>query len=204
VGYSLSFALGATCIALGLGIAAAAFLASPRRRAALWLDPLLMLPIATSAVSLGFGFVVALDRPPLDLRGSIWLTVAAQALVALPFVIRALLPAWRAIPCSLRETAAVLGAGPWRVWRRVDWPILRRALGAGAVFAFAVSLGEFGATVLVARPQAPTLPLAIYRFLTHPGAENFGQAMAMAVVLMLVTGAAFLLVEKLQSLKGDF
>ncbi len=201
---SLGYALVATLIALFFGWLATAVLSAPRQKIATTLDPLLMLPLSTSAVTLGFGFIIALDKPPLNLRSSWLLPAIAHALVALPFVIRSLLPAWRSIPQSLREAAAMLGASPRRAWIAVDWPILNRALVVGAVFAFAISMGEFGATVFVARPQAPTLPLAIYRFLNHPGALNYGQAMAMSCLLMVTTAAGFLLLEKLRAASGDF
>jgi thiamine transport system permease protein len=195
---SLGFALGATLIALSLGWFSAAFLGGSRERKTSFLDPVFMLPLATSAVTLGFGFIIALDEPPLNLRTSLILPAIAHAMVAFPFVIRSLLPAWRSIPQSLREAASVLGASPFRVWRAVDWPILSRALMVGAVFAFAISMGEFGATVFVARPQIPTLPLAIYRYLTHPGAMNYGQAMAMSCLLMLTTAVGFIFLEKIR------
>jgi len=201
---SIGFALAATLIALILGGLSSAFLAGAKARPAVLLDPILMLPLSTSAVTLGFGFVVALDEPPLNLRSSWVLPAIAHALVALPFVIRSVLPAWRSIPQSLREAAVMLGASPWRVWFAVDWPILRRALMVGAVFAFAISMGEFGATVFVARPQTPTLPLAIYRYLSHPGSLNYGQAMAMSCLLMLTTGIGFGLLEKLRPASGNF
>ena len=195
---SIGFAVAATLIALTLGCLSSAFLAGAKSRPAVLLDPLLMLPLSTSAVTLGFGFVVALDEPPFNLRSSWVLPAIAHALVALPFVIRSVLPAWRSIPRSLREAAAVLGASPLRAWLAVDWPILSRALMVGTVFAFAISMGEFGATVFVARPQTPTLPLAIYRYLSHPGSLNYGQAMAMSCLLMLTTAVGFTLLEKLK------
>ena len=201
---SIGFALAATLMALILGGLSSAFLATAQNRGALFLDPLLMLPLSTSAVTLGFGFVVALDKPPLNLRSSWMLPAIAHALVALPFVIRSMLPAWRSIPRSLKEAAAVLGASPRKVWLAVEWPILSRALVVGAVFAFAISMGEFGATVFVARPQTPTLPLAIYRYLNHPGSLNYGQAMAMSCLLMLTTAAGFGLLEKLKPAAGNF
>ncbi len=194
--YSLGFALAALLIALTLGVPAAVFLAGPTNRVRSVLDPLFMLPLSTSAVTLGFGFIIALDKPPLNLRNSPMLVPLAHTLVAFPFVVRSLLPALRSIPASLRESAAVLGAAPWQVWRTMDLPILGRALVVAAVFAFTISLGEFGATVFVARPQTPTMPLAIYRFLGQPGAANYGQAMAMSSILMLVSAAGFMLMEK--------
>jgi thiamine transport system permease protein len=201
---SLGFALAATVIALILGGCSAAFLAGRRSRLTGFFDPVFMLPLATSAVTLGFGFIIALDEPPLNLRTSLLLPAIAHALVAFPFVIRSLLPAWRGIPQSLREAAAVLGAAPIKVWQTVDWPVLSRALMVGAMFAFAISMGEFGATVFVARPQTPTMPLAIYRYLTHPGAMNYGQAMAMSCILMVTTAIGFVLLEKIRFTPGDY
>lgn len=194
--YSLGFALAALLIALTLGVPAAVFLAGPENRIRAFLDPLFMLPLSTSAVTLGFGFILALDKPPLNLRTSALLVPLAHTLVAFPFVVRSLLPALRSIPARLRESASVLGAAPWQVWRAVDLPILGRALIVAAIFAFTISLGEFGATVFVARPQTPTMPLAIYRFLGQPGAANYGQAMAMSSILMVVSAAGFILMEK--------
>jgi len=154
-----------------------------------------MLPLGTSAVTLGFGFLLALDRP-IDLRTSFWLLPIAHALIAVPFVIRTSLPVLRSIEPRLREAAAVLGAAPRRVWQEVDLPIVRRALLVGGAFALAVSMGEFGATSFIARPDVPTLPIAVYRLLSRPGAATFGQAMAASTVLMVVTAAGILIVER--------
>ena len=166
------FALAATALALVVGGLAAFALARrdadgrPRGRG---FDALLLLPLGTSAVTVGFGFLIALDRPPLDLRASPWLVPIAQALIAAPFVAWVLLPVLRAIDPRLRDAASVLGASPARVWREVDLPIAARALLVAAGFAFAISLGEFGATLFVARPDYPTLPVVIYRLLGLPG-----------------------------------
>jgi thiamine transport system permease protein len=193
---SVAFGAVTVVLALVLGTLAAQLLVRPKSRLAGWLDPLFMLPLATSAVTLGFGYIIALDKPPLNLRASPVLVPLAHTLVALPFVVRSLLPVLRGIQPGLREAAAVLGASPWRVWREVDLPIVARAMLVGAVFAFTVSLGEFGATVLIARPQYPTLPVAIYRFLGQPGAANYGQALAMSALLMLVCAVGFLSIER--------
>jgi len=66
----------------------------------------------------------------------------------------------------------------------------------GAVFAFTVSMGEFGATSLIARPERPTMPVAIFRFLGRPGTVNYGQALAMSTLLMLVCTVGFLMIER--------
>ncbi|MBC8075853.1 MAG: iron ABC transporter permease, partial [Chloroflexales bacterium] len=86
----------------------------------------------------------------------------------------------------------------------VDLPLLMPALLAGAAFAFTVSLGEFGATLLLARPEFPTLPLAIYRFLSQPGALNYGQALALSTLLMLVTAGVFVALERVRYASGEF
>jgi len=192
---SLLVAGATVLLALVLGWLAADLLARPGRLSA-WLDPVFLLPLGTSAVTLGFGYILALDRPPLNLRASPWLLPLAHTLVAFPFVVRSLLPVLRGIQPHLREAAAVLGAAPLRVWREVDLPIVARALLVGAVFAFTVSLGEFGATALIVRPQFPTMPVAIYRFLGQPGELNYGQALAMSAVLSLVTAAGILAIER--------
>jgi thiamine transport system permease protein len=195
---SLMFGAMATVVALVVGGLSAAALARGGGRWVRGFDALLMLPLGTSAVTVGFGFLIAMDEPPLDLRSSLWLVPLAQALVGIPFVVRVMLPVLRAVEPRLREAAAVLGASPWRVWREVDFPLVRRALLIAAGFAFAVSLGEFGATVFLARPDAPTLPVAISRFLGRPGDMNTGQAMAMSVILMAVCTASMLLLERLR------
>ena len=150
---------------------------------------------------LGFGFVIAFDEPPFDLRASAWLVPIAQALVAAPFVVRILAPALRSIDERLREAAAVLGASPARVRLEVDLPLVLRALGVAAGFAFAISLGEFGATVFIARADWPTVPVAIFRFLGRPGAVNAGQAAALSVVLMALTAATVLVAERVTTLR---
>ncbi len=159
-------------------------------------DSLFMLPLATSAVTLGFGYIITLNKPPLNLRTSPVLVVIAHTLVALPFVVRSLLPALRSIQPVLREAAAVLGASPIRIWQEIDLPITSRALLVGAVFAFTISMGEFGATLFIARPDTPTLPIAIFRFLNQPGALNYGQALAMSTLLMLVCAIGFVVIER--------
>ncbi|MEV5127835.1 iron ABC transporter permease [Streptomyces decoyicus] len=207
---SLAYAAAATAIALVVGGLAAAALTLPRLRRgpsgrtplvsrfARGFDALLMLPLGVSAVTVGFGFLISLDAPPLDLRASWWLVPLAQALVGVPFVVRTMLPVLRAIDGRLREAAAVLGASPWRVWREVDLPLVRRALLIAAGFAFAVSLGEFGATVFIARPDQPTLPVAVARLLGRAGELNYGQAMALSTVLMVVCAGALLVLERLR------
>ncbi len=195
VANSLQLALSTTVLALLLG----GCIALALRRSRSWIiDALFMLPLGTSAVTLGLGYLIAMGRPPFNLRGTSALIIAAHTLVALPFVVRSLLPALHAIRPSLREAATVLGASPIRTFLEVDLPIVWRALAVGAVFSFTVSMGEFGATSMIARPELPTLPIAIYRFLAQPGATNYGQALAMSTLLMAVCITGFVIIESLR------
>ncbi len=194
---SLLFALAATIMALLLGTSAATALAAPKLPFRSLLETLILLPLATSAVTMGFAFIVSLNRPPLDLRDSLAIVPLAHTLVAFPFVVRCLLPALRSIPRALRESAAMLGASPRRIWYHVDLPLTASAIAVSAVFAFSVSMGEFGATSFIARPFTPTMPVAIFRFLSQPGDLNYGQAMAMSSILMLVTITGFFALERL-------
>jgi thiamine transport system permease protein len=188
---SLGYAGATVILSLLLGFPAALALAKPTRLERI-LDPVIMLPLGSSAVMLGLGFIISYGA----WLTSPWLVPFAHTLVALPFVIRTLQPAIASIPQRLRQAASSLGASPWEVWKNIDLPILRRATLAAATFAFTISLGEFGATLLISRPEYPTIPVAIERFLSQPGGLNYGQAMAMATILMLLTVTSILLIEK--------
>jgi thiamine transport system permease protein len=108
------------------------------------------------------------------------------------------LPVLRGIEPHLREAAQTLGASPLAVWLNVDLPIVARALAVGAVFALVISLGEFGATALIALPEFPTVPIAIYRLMGQPGISNFGQAIALGVILMGMSAVAILVMERVR------
>jgi thiamine transport system permease protein len=216
MGNTLRFALAATALALLVGVPAAYLLARqgtkdqrPKTKIGRYslvlgpwslvnrlLDPLFMLPLGTSAVTLGLGYIVALG--PLGLLASPWLIPVAHTLLAFPFVVRSLLPALRAIDPRLREAARALGASPLRVLREVDLPLLFPALLVGAVFAFTVSIGEFGAALLLARPENQTVPVVIFRLLGLPGASNYGQSLALSTILMLITTLSFVLLERVR------
>jgi thiamine transport system permease protein len=189
---SLVFALATTALSLWLGILSAYLMAKPRRWLTALLEPIFLLPLGTSAVTLGFGYIVAMG----SWRTAWWLVPVAHTLLAMPFVVRTFLPALRRLDPRLREAAQVLGASPARTWREVDAPLLANAVVVSAIFAFCISLGEFGATLLVSRPDAPTMPMIIYRALGQPGLLNYGQALAMSTILMIVAGAAMLVIER--------
>jgi thiamine transport system permease protein len=193
LGNSILFALVTTVVALLIGTLAA-YAAAGKSRWSRLSEPLWALPLGASAVTLGFGFLIGFPT----LRSSWIMIPLAHSLVAFPFVVRTITPALRSIRSHLREAAQVMGADSSGVWREVDLPILGRALLIGGAFAFAISLGEFGATAMLARAEMPTLPYAIFRYLSQPGSLNYGQAMAMSTVLMFVVALSLVAIDRLR------
>lgn len=198
---SLRIGIVATLIAATVGTLAACAVAGARRGGRL-LDTGLMLPLGTSAVTVGFGLLITLDTPPFDLRGTWIMIPLGQALVALPFVVRVVLPALRSVDPGLREAAATLGAAPLRTWLEIDLPVIRRALGAAAGFALAMSLGEFGATSFLTRVGNETAPITIARLLGRPSQLNLATSSALATLLAAVTLLAILAVDRLRGEQG--
>lgn len=198
---SLLYAASASLVALLIGGLSSYGLMVKTRLAKIF-NPLIMLPMGTSAVTLGLGYIItfgslsnARDLFPL-------LIPVVHSLVALPFVVRTLQPALASIPESYKQAAAILGASPWKVWFKVELPLIMRAATVAALFSFAISLGEFGASSFLSRPDIPTLPVAIFRFLGLPGALNYGQAMAMACILMLVCTLVMFLVDRISTIQS--
>ncbi|MDR7328348.1 ABC transporter permease [Corynebacterium guangdongense] len=195
--HSLAIALDATVIALLAGIPLALALSRPATgslaRAQRALDGLVLLPLGISAVTVGFGFLITWGR--VEWLNSAYVVPLAQAVVALPLVVRSLVPVLRAISPGMREAAATLGASPFRVLLTVDVPFLLRGLGVAFGFGFAISLGEFGATSFLASPDYQTLPVLVARLLGRPGSDNYGMALAGSVILGVGTAAIMVLAE---------
>jgi thiamine transport system permease protein len=194
---SVAFAVVAATIATVVGGWASLVIAFGDKRWSRLTELGYLLPLGMSAVTLGLGILITFDAGWLDLRRSWIIIPLAQALIGIPFVTRAVAPVLQAIDPTLREAAASMGASPAKIRRDIDLPIARRALLVGAGFAFAISLGEFGATSFVGRdPDRMTVPLAIARLLSQPGDAIRGQAMALSVILMLVTVVVLVLIDR--------
>lgn len=193
VATSLSAAVVATTLALALALPASGRVA---RRVGGIADRVLLLPLGVSATTIGLGLLLAVGRPPVDLRGSWWIVPLAQALIAIPLIVRAVAPAIRALPGSMLDAAATLGSGPRERWWRVELPAVRRAVVAGAGLGLVACLGEFGATVFVARSDRPTVPVVVARLMSRPGGDGFGQAMALSCVLVVLCGVLLWIVDR--------
>lgn len=193
---SLTFASLSTALAMLIGFL---FAYAVARGGWQLLDQASLLPLATSPITLAFGYLLTYPF----LVTTFWGIPLAHVLLAFPFVARTLLPALRSMPPQQLEAAALLGASPWRALWRVELPLLRSALLTAAAFAFAISMGEFGATLLLVRPEYATLPVAIFDRLGRPGAINYGQALALAVVLMLLTALVMLVLQRRNGRQGS-
>jgi thiamine transport system permease protein len=121
--------------------------------------------------------------------------VAAYALLAYPFVAKALTASLDSIPPNVRMAARSLGASPWRVAVRVVLPLLAPALRRGMAFAAATALGEFAVTLFFSRPEWATLTTLIYQHLGRPGTANKDAAMLLACLLMGLALLVFMAIE---------
>ena len=155
------------------------------------LDVVSLLPLMVSPVSLAVGYLLAYPT----LAATLPMLLAAYMLLALPLVVRSLLPALRALPPRVLEAARTLGADPWTVHRTVTFPLTLPALRGGAALALSTVLGEFGATLVLTRPEWATLSTGLYERLGRPGERNLGEACALATGLLLLSALAFTVLD---------
>lgn len=187
---SLQFGVLGTLLAMALGVSLALAI---RRGGWRWLDTLALLPWAVSAITIGLGLLLLAP----GLASSRWGIPIAHGLLATPLVVRIGVAALASVPEHTREAAATLGATPWRALWRLDLPLSRSAWLGAVAFAFAASLGEFGAALLLRRPETTTLPVAIAERLTRPGAGPYAEALLLSVILALLVATSVLLIERL-------
>ncbi|HEX4982615.1 MAG TPA: iron ABC transporter permease [Ilumatobacteraceae bacterium] len=199
---SVETAAWATALAVTIGAVAALAIAAAGRLGRA-LDTGLMLPIGTSAVTIGFGMLITFDKQPVDWRAEWWIVPVGHALVAVPFVVRVTLGVLRALDPELSHAAATLGASPLQAWREVTLTHLWRPLVAGGGLAAAISLGEFGATSFLSRSGRETMPIAIERLLGRTGTLLQAQGYALAAILAAATIAIVLVVDVTGELGGD-
>ncbi len=198
---SVENALWATLFATVIGALASLAIAAARNAGRL-LDIGLMLPVGTSAVTIGFGMLITFDQSPYDWRAEWWLVPVGHALVAVPFVVRTTVGVLRSVDPELRAAAATLGATPTGAWRAVVVPFLWRPLAVGAALAAAISLGEFGATSFLSRSGGETVPIAIEQLLGRTGSLLQAQAYVLATLLAIVTIGLVVVVDRSHELRG--
>jgi thiamine transport system permease protein len=199
---SLTNAAWATSFAVVTGaLASLAIVGAGRAGRAL--DGGLMLPLATSAVTIGFGMLITFDTDPVDWRAAWWLVPVGHALIAVPFVVRTCVGVLRSVDPTMAAAAATLGASPARAWKATVVPYLWRPLAVGAALAAAISLGEFGATSFLSRSGGETMPIAIEQLLGRTGSALQAQGFVLATLLAATTVILVVIVERLQSPPAD-
>lgn len=179
-------------IAVGLGSLVSYLLSrSHRTRRARFanqiLDLLFLIPVGISSVVLGFGYLITFGGGLLPIRSS-WLVVPiVQALMALPLVIRLIYPALISIGAEHREAASLAGANSRQTWWHIESGIIRNVILTAIGFALIAGIGEFGAASLLAFGDQATLPTVLFALISRPGALNYGMAMAVSAILILLT-----------------
>lgn len=203
LGTSLIFALIAAVLSMLLGWCIALALSRRTRTrvaklGSTGMEALVMLPLGVSAVTVGLGLLLTMHQPfgiGIDLRTSSTLIPIAQTLIALPLVVRTMLPVLQAIDERQLHAATMLGASPARVFRTIEAPALGRTVGLSLGFAFATSLGEFGATSFLVRGGEETLPVVIAQLIGHQASSSYGTGLAAAILLGTVTTVVMLIAE---------
>ncbi|MFW5948682.1 MAG: ABC transporter permease [Halolamina sp.] len=168
------------------------------------IDTLSMAPFAVSGVVVGLGLLQGLVFGTTAFGYRFTVTgavavVAAHAVAAYPFVTRNVAPHLATIDRSVVESARTLGASRFRVLLDIELPQVFAGVVAGAAFAFAISVGEFDSTVILASgSSAYTMPVAIERFI----GRRLGPATAMGCVLLFVTAVSFLVIDRVGEGRG--
>jgi len=155
-------------------------------------DVLAMLPLASSPITIGLAYIKFFHSTPLYY--TFWIIAIAHTVIAYPFVLRAVSTSLKKIKKNLYEAALSLGARELKAFLKVELPLAAGGLVVGAIFAFAMSIAELGATYMLATPEYTTMTIAVYKFL---GARQFGSASALAVLLMVISALGFIIIERI-------
>ena len=190
---SLFFGIMTVLFSLPLGVSIAFLLTRIEFPCKNLFDAIVMLPLGISSISLGLGYVRSFHKPPLMISGTWYAIVFAHTIIAYPFVMRAVSPILKKMKPSLIEAALSLGATRVHTFFLIELPIVKPGIIVGATFAFAISIGELGATYMLYRPHLTTMPISIYRFLS---AHDLIGASAMGMILILVCTLLFICIEK--------
>ena len=201
-----------TVSALVFGTPLAYILARWRFRLKSWVELVIDLPIVLPPSVAGLVLLIAFGRqglfgPALSILGiSLPFTPAAvilaQTFVAAPLYVRAARIGFTSVDKQLEEAAHVEGANQWQLFKEVMFPLAGRALLSGAILTWTRALGEFGATILFAgnlEGVTQTMPMAIYLGFER----NLGIALALSVVLIVVSILLLMLTRRLEQPEPD-
>lgn len=151
------------------------------------------LALLGSPMVIGTGVFLAVYPVADPADWAVPVTALVNAAMALPFALRAVLPALRQTSRDYDRVAQSLGMGFWPRFRLILWPRLRRPFGFAMGLGAALAMGDLGVIALFAQAGNETLPLQMQRLL---GAYRSGDAAGAALLLLLMAGAAFVVVER--------
>jgi thiamine transport system permease protein len=192
-GNSMRNMVVAAVIAFGFGTLVSWLLVRTRQKV---LDLVFLVPLGVSSVVLGFGFLVSFDADWFPLRSSWLILPLAQALIALPMVIRLVYPALVSIGKEPIEQASLDGACSFQIWRFVESGMIKGVLLTSLGYAAIISVGEFGASTFLAYGSEGTIPTLLFRLIARPGEQNYGMAMAVSAFLIAFVWLVMLLLSR--------
>jgi len=179
-GRSLGVALASMAIGVGLALVIALMVVRLKRGAVL-VESIGYLVLAASPLVIGAGLFIVMFRVVDPVAMALPVTALVNAVMSLPFALRALVPAVRDVEASYGRLADSLAITGWARLRLILWPRLRRPLGFSAGLAAALSMGDLGVIALFSDPEGATLPLQMYRLMS---AYRMDQAAGAAVLLL--------------------
>lgn len=156
------------------------------------INGLILLPMATSSITLAVGLFLQFRGGWMFENAGWLLIVLAHTLVSVPFATRAMLSAYQSVNVEYLNIASSLGASRLQTFRYIEFPLIKRGFIVALTFAFAISIGEFGATLFLARNQYKTLSLGISTLIST---RSYQIPAAMASILVIFTFIAFLIIN---------
>ncbi|MBB6669524.1 molybdate ABC transporter permease subunit [Cohnella nanjingensis] len=203
---SLQVSLLSSILVLLLGIVVARWMSRTALRGKTLLETAFLLPLVLPPTVVGFLLLISLGRKSWVGRSIEWLfsapivftwwaAVIASVVVSFPLVYQTLKVGFASVDRSLEEAGRSIGANEWQVFRYITLPLTFRSLVSALILGFARSLGEFGATLMIAGNipgRTQTVPTAIYVAVDSgnlPMAWAWtGTIIVISFVMMLLTG----------------
>ncbi len=197
---SMTMALSTMALSLVTGTAAAWILARSSFRFPGLTEAFIMMPMGVSSVVLGMGYLWlrrggALNFIPLKLS-----IILAHTVIALPFVLRSLIPALKRINQDILDASRLMGRGAFARLTTLELPLIRRGLITAGAFSLAISLGEINATVILSDAGVPTIPTTILKLI---GSYRFFSACALGSLLILICLGVFILIDTFEDTKWE-
>ncbi len=191
---SIGIASIVTLLSVPISLSLSTLILQLKRRMSIAAETLFMLPMAVSSVIIGLGYAIIASKFPVS-QIAYPMIIGAHLVIATPFMIRSVLPVFRKIHAIYTPAALVLGATPLKAFLHIQLPLLKMSIISGAIFVFAISIGEMNATLLLSDAKVTTIPILLYRLI---GSYNFFGACALGTLLMAICLLLFAATNSIQ------